>query len=1097
MDTISPTDADPLWYKDAVIYQLHLKSFFDADNDGVGDFKGLVEKLDYIAELGVTAIWLLPFYPSPRRDDGYDIADYRGVHPEYGTLADVRVLIDAAHERGIRVITELVINHTSDQHPWFQRARAASPGSPERDFYVWSDDDEKYAGTRVIFVDSEKSNWTWDDKANAYFWHRFYSHQPDLNFDNPKVLTEVLSVMKFWVDLGVDGLRLDAVPYLVEREGTNNENLAETHAILKRIRAELEAYAPGRMLLAEANQWPEDAQQYFGDGDECHMSFHFPLMPRMYMAIAREDRFPITDIMRQTPAIPENCQWAIFLRNHDELTLEMVTDSERDYLWETYATDRRARLNLGIRRRLAPLLEHDRRRIELMNGLLLSMPGTPVIYYGDELGMGDNIHLGDRDGVRTPMQWSPDRNGGFSRVDPARLILPVIMDPIYGYEAVNVEAQAADPYSLLNWTRRMLAVRSRHRAFGRGEQRFLYPANRKVLAFMRELELEDGTDESILCVSNLSRTAQAVELDLSAFNGRVPVDIVGGSVFPPVGQLNYLLTLPPFGFFWFLLAAEARLPSWHAAPPEPLPEFSTLVLRHSMDELLLAASRSVLEREILPQYLAKRRWFASKGEAIGAVRIAYAVRLPDSGATPVLLSEIEVDVGGRRERYVLPFAGSPEDAPGPLIGQLALSRLRRGREVGYLTDGFAVDGFAYGTIAAMRKALVIPFPEGEISFRPTSLMAEVDLGDLPEIRRLSAEQSNSSLVVGDALVVKIVRHALAGVHPEGEMTRYLTEHGYGNGAPLYGEVIRVGADGESATIGLIQGFIRNQGDGWGWTLDFLARVVEELAVTGVEGEAHDDAWRDYEIFAAAVGRRLAELHAVLAAPTDQPDFSPERVDAAIAEGWAHGVLEQLDDACAKLRAATVTDEATKALANRLLARRDQLAAAAHRLALEGVGALRTRVHGDFHLGQVLVVQHDAYLIDFEGEPARPMEQRRAKGSPLRDVAGVLRSFDYAAAAAAPGRSAASPQVEERRIALLERFRARASAAFLEAYRDVLETAEHPWVSRGVQADLLDLFLIEKAAYEVRYEAANRPTWLAIPLRGLEAIAARVCGEQPA
>ena len=1097
MDTTFPTDADPLWYKDAVIYQLHLKSFFDADNDGVGDFKGLVAKLDYIAELGVTAIWLLPFYPSPRRDDGYDIADYRGVHPEYGTLADVRALIDAAHARGIRVITELVINHTSDQHPWFQRARAASPGSPERDFYVWSDDDEKYAGTRVIFVDSEKSNWTWDTVAGAYFWHRFYSHQPDLNFDNPKVLAEVLSVMKFWVDLGVDGLRLDAVPYLVEREGTNNENLDETHAILKRIRAELEAYAPGRMLLAEANQWPEDAQQYFGDGDECHMSFHFPLMPRMYMAIAREDRFPITDIMRQTPAIPDNCQWAIFLRNHDELTLEMVTDSERDYLWETYATDRRARLNLGIRRRLAPLLEHDRRRIELMNGLLLSMPGTPVIYYGDELGMGDNIHLGDRDGVRTPMQWSPDRNGGFSRVDPARLILPVIMDPIYGYEAVNVEAQAADPYSLLNWTRRMLAVRSRHRAFGRGQLRFLYPGNRKVLAFMRELDLDDDTDEAILCVCNLSRTAQAVELDLSAFNGRVPVDIVGGSVFPPIGQLNYLLTLPPFGFFWFLLASEARLPSWHAAPPEPLPEFSTLVLRHSMDELLQPSARAVLEREVLPLYLAKRRWFASKGEAMGAVRIAYAVRLPDSGATPVLLSEVEVDVGGRKERYVLPFAGAPEDAPGPLIGQLALTRLRRGREVGYLTDGFAVDGFAYGTIAAMKAAAVVAFPEGEIRFMPTSLMADVDLGDLPEIRRLSAEQSNSSLVVADALVVKIVRHALPGVHPEGEMTRYLTEHGYSNGAPLYGEVVRVGADGEPATIGLIQGFIRNQGDGWGWTLDFLARVVEELAVTGVEGEANDDAWRDYEIFAGAVGRRLAELHAVLAAPTDQPEFSPERVDETIAEGWAHGALEQLDDACAKLRGATIVDEATRALADGLLSRRDRLAQAAHRLALEGVGALRTRVHGDFHLGQVLVVQHDAYLIDFEGEPARPMEQRRAKGSPLRDVAGVLRSFDYAAAAAAPGRSAASPQVEERRMALLERFRERASAAFLEAYRDVLETAPHPWVSRGVQADLLDLFLIEKAAYEVRYEAANRPTWLAIPLRGLEALAARVCGPEHA
>ncbi|MGI4941868.1 MAG: maltose alpha-D-glucosyltransferase, partial [Janthinobacterium lividum] len=605
--TTLPPFEDPLWFKDAIIYQVHLKSFFDGNNDGVGDFAGLMEKLDYIAELGVTAIWMLPFYPSPRRDDGYDIADYRGVHPEYGTLADVRQFIEAAHARGLQVITELVINHTSDQHPWFQRARKAPKGSPERDFYVWSDDDGKYDGTRIIFLDTEKSNWTWDDEAQQYYWHRFYSHQPDLNFDNPVVMDEVLSVMRFWLDLGIDGLRLDAVPYLIEREGTNNENLPETHAILKRLRAEIDIHAPGRMLLAEANQWPEDAQVYFGEGDECHMSFHFPLMPRMYMAIAREDRFPITDIMRQTPEIPANCQWAVFLRNHDELTLEMVTSSERDYLWETYASDRRARLNLGIRRRLSPLLERDRRRIELMNGLLLSMPGTPVIYYGDEIGMGDNIHLGDRDGVRTPMQWSVDRNGGFSRCDPAQLVLPPIMDPIYGFAAVNVEAQARDQHSMLNWMRRMLAVRKRHQAFGRGVQRFLYPGNRKVLAYLRELP--DGEQaETILCVYNLSRTAQAVELDLSAFEGRVPVDIVGGSVFPPIGQLTYLLTLPAYGFYWFQVATAAQLPSWHVPSPEMLPEFQTLVVRSEMVDLLAGLPSRALERDILPGYLAKRRW---------------------------------------------------------------------------------------------------------------------------------------------------------------------------------------------------------------------------------------------------------------------------------------------------------------------------------------------------------------------------------------------------------------------------------------------------------------------------------------------------------
>src|SRR6202167_440773 len=520
---------DPLWFKDAVIYQLHLKSFFDANNDGIGDFPGLIAKLDYVAELGVNTIWLLPFYPSPRRDDGYDIADYRGVHPDYGTLSDVRSFIAEAHARGLRVITELVINHTSDQHPWFQRARRAKAGSSARNFYVWSDTDQRYAGTRIIFIDTEKSNWTWDPVANAYYWHRFYSHQPDLNFDNPLVLKAVLSVLRYWLNLGIDGLRLDAVPYLVEREGTSNENLPETHAVLKRIRAELDAAFPDRMLLAEANQWPEDVQQYFGNGDECHMAFHFPLMPRIFMALAQEDRFPISDILRQTPDIPANCQWALFLRNHDELTLEMVTDVERDYLWSTYANDPRARINVGIRRRLAALMDNDRRKIELMDSLLLSFPGTPIIYYGDEIGMGDNIYLGDRNGVRTPMQWTPDRNGGFSRADPARLYAPTIMDPVYGYESVNVEAQSRSLSSLLSATKRLISVRKSTLAFGRGSMTFIRPVNRSVLAYVRQYG-----DEVILCVANLSRSAQATELDLSAWKDRIPQAMLGRTRFPAI-----------------------------------------------------------------------------------------------------------------------------------------------------------------------------------------------------------------------------------------------------------------------------------------------------------------------------------------------------------------------------------------------------------------------------------------------------------------------------------------------------------------------------------------------------------------------------------
>ncbi len=1093
---ILPATEDPLWYKDAIIYQLHLKSFFDGNNDGVGDFKGLLEKLDYIAELGVTAIWMLPFYPSPRRDDGYDIADYEGVHSDYGDMDDVRRFVEAAHARHLRVITELVINHTSDQHPWFQAARHAPPGSPERDRYVWSDTDEKYDGTRIIFLDTETSNWTWDPVANAYYWHRFYSHQPDLNFDNPAVLQDVLGIMRFWLDLGIDGLRLDAVPYLVEREGTNNENLPETHDILKLIRAELDRYGSGRMLLAEANQWPEDAQQYFGDGDECHMSFHFPLMPRMYMAIAREDRFPITDIMRQTPAIPANCQWAVFLRNHDELTLEMVTSGERDYLWNTYAADRRARINLGIRRRLAPLLERDRRRVELMNGLLLSMPGTPVIYYGDEIGMGDNIFLGDRDGVRTPMQWSMDRNGGFSRADPAQLVLPPIMDAHYGFQAVNVEAQSSDPHSLLNWTRRMLAVRRRHQAFGRGTQRFLYPGNRKILAFLREHTGDDNQTETLLCVSNVSRTAQAVELDLSAYAGRVPVDIVGGSVFPPVGQLTYLLTLPPYGFYWFLLAKAAQLPSWHSAPPEPLPEYATLVMRAGLADVLGKEGRSVLENEALPAYLPKRRWFASKTERLQGTRLAYAAALPTTGGA-VMFAEVEAILPGRTERYVLPFGIAWEDeTSGALAQQLALTRVRRGPRVGYLTDAFAVDAMARGLIGALRNNAIVKLDDGELRYKPTAKLIELDLAPDAEIRRLSAEQSNSSLIVGDAVVLKLVRRVLSGVHPEAEMTGYLTERGFANTAPLLGEVVRVSSDGTPHTVALAQGFVRNQGDGWGYTLDFLASGVEAAALTGQEDA---DTFSGYEVFARSIGTRLGELHAALSQPTDKPDFTPQPASEAVLDEWAAGAIEQIDSALTMLGSMkTWPDEATEAQARFVLDHADALRDAARRLARQGAGSLETRVHGDFHLGQVLVVQGDAYIIDFEGEPARTMEQRRAKSCAMRDVAGLLRSFDYAAAAAAPGRAATSEQASERRQGILHEFRERASTVFLEAYRAVLETAEPRWVPPDAEAALLDLFLLEKAAYEIKYEAANRPTWLGIPLGGLHAIAERLIGaEQPA
>ncbi len=1083
------------WYKDAIIYQLHVKSFFDANDDGIGDFRGLIAKLDYIVELGVNTIWLLPFYPSPRRDDGYDISDYRSVHPDYGTMADVRRFIRMAHDRGLRVITELVINHTSDQHAWFQRARQAKPGSVARDYYVWSNDDQRYTGTRIIFVDTEKSNWTWDPVAGAYFWHRFYSHQPDLNFDNPHVLEEVLRVMRFWCDLGVDGLRLDAVPYLVERDGTSNENLPETHDVLKRIRAKLDEHGSGRMLLAEANQWPEDAQQYFGDGDECHMAFHFPLMPRMYMAIAQEDRFPITDIMRQTPTIPADCQWAIFLRNHDELTLEMVTDRERDYLWQTYASDQRARLNLGIRRRLAPLMEHDRRRVELMNALLLSMPGTPIIYYGDELGMGDNIHLGDRDGVRTPMQWSPDRNGGFSKATPAKLVLPTNMDPIYGYEALNVEAQSNDTHSLLNWTKRMLAVRKRHRVFGRGSLRFLYPLNRKVLAYLREHQ-----DDSILCVNNLSRTAQAVELDLSAFAGRVPIDLVGGSHFPPVGQLTYLLTLPPYGVYWFLLAPEAQLPAWHIPAPEVMPEYATIVLRKSLGELLTPPARTILETEVLPAYLPKRRWFGGKQERLDRVQIAYALPLALSpGSDEVMFAEVETQQDKGNARYLLPLGIVWEDeSTPPLPQQLALARVRRGRRVGLLTDAFSLGTLPRTLFSALKAGQTLPCPDGTIEFRATSKITDVEVSKTPELRHLSVEQSNSSVIIDDTAMLKLLRNVHGGIHPEAEMSRYLTDQGFGNSPALLGEIVRVGADGTPHTLAILQSFVRNQGDGWAWTLDFLARAIEEIAVTGDDGHTTADAFANYTHFAGAIGRRLAEMHAILAAPSDQPDFDPETVSQDDIDLWSAETTAGLTAALDIIRATkSWPDEATAQRVATLLGQRRQLLALPKQLARAGLGALKTRAHGDFHLGQVLVVQGDAFIIDFEGEPARPLDERRRKTCPLRDVAGLLRSFHYASAAAAPGRSATSPQTGERRTQLLERFTHHASTAFLSAYRSVLGAAPRPWVGKRAAPPLLELFLLEKAGYEIRYEAANRPTWLALPVNGLALLAARLLKKQPA
>ncbi|WP_334187775.1 putative maltokinase, partial [Noviherbaspirillum sp.] len=824
-----------------------------------------------------------------------------------------------------------------------------------------------------------------------------------------------------------------------------------------------------------------------------------------YMALAQEDRFPITDILRQTPEIPDDCQWAIFLRNHDELTLEMVTDKERDYLWNHYASEKRARINLGIRRRLSPLLERDRRRAELLNSFLLSMPGTPVIYYGDEIGMGDNIHLGDRDGVRTPMQWTSDRNGGFSRADPARLVLPPIMDPLYGYQAVNVEAQMVDPYSQLNWMRRMLTVRKQHCAFGRGSLTLLYPSNRRILAYLREYKSADGeSTETILCVANVSRSAQAVELDLSAFSGRVPVELLGGSAFPPIGKLPYLLTLLPYGFYWFLLTSEARMPAWHTPAPEPLPELATLVLRQSITEVLQDSPRRILEQEALPAYLMKRRWYAAKQEKLKSARIVSATMLPVSHARPkvmpAMLAEIETVTASRTDRYLLPLGYiREEDIVTALPHQLALARVRRGRHVGLLTDGFVLDSFSYVVVEMMRNRSRLPAEDGEVRFIPTEALDTVEIPEEANVRRLSAEQSNSSLILEEKMVLKVIRRLMPGIHPEAEMGRYLTSLGYANAPRMFGEVVRVGADGTRHTMIMLQEFIDNQGDAWQWCLHTVARwmqqtaVPEEAAATEAATEISNPQ-DDLIDMSTMLGKRLGELHAALATPTDDLDFAPKPAGAAITQEWAAGARRQLEAAFDALRGQKEwSNDAEARRAARLIGQRDALLERLPFLAGDGEGTLCTRIHGDFHLGQVLVAQGDVYIVDFEGEPVKPLEARREKNSPVRDVAGMLRSFDYAAAFSGDaGPSDLDENAQVRKQQIIRTFAPSCQKAFLDAYREAAYGGTLN-ISPEAERSLLQLFTLEKAAYEVCYEAANRPTWIPVPMNGLAKIADELLG----
>jgi len=1098
---------EPLWYKDAIIYELHVRAFYDSNGDGIGDFQGLIQKLPYLRDLGVTALWLLPFYPSPLRDDGYDIADYRNVHPNYGTLHDFKVFVQKAHAYGLKVITELVVNHTSDQHPWFQAARRARPGSRKRNYYVWSDIDTKYAGTRVIFLDTEKSNWTWDPIAGAYYWHRFFSHQPDLNYANPQVLKAVFRTMRFWLDIGVDGFRLDAIPYLCEREGTINENLPETHIVLKELRRLLDQYYEARMFLAEANQWPADVRPYFGDEDECHMAFHFPLMPRIFMALRQADRHPITEILRQTPEIPDTCQWGLFLRNHDELTLEMVTDEERDYMHREYAVDPRMRLNLGIRRRLAPMMEDDLNRVRLLHSLLFSLPGTPVLYYGDEIGMGENIFLGDRNGVRTPMQWSGDRNAGFSRADPQRLYLPVIMDPLYGYQTVNVESQERNSASLLWWMKRTIALRKQHKVFGRGRTTFLSPDNRKILAYVRH----DETD-TILVLANLSNQVQPVELDLAAYEGLMPQEMIGGAEFPAIGTTPYFLSLGPYASYWFILQAPEPVIMWTEVTPGALEELEAtlpvLVLSGRWESLFALGVRGHLETDLLPAYLLRQRWFGGKARTIERVHMLdYGVL---QGAPPpiyLVLIEVTYTQGGA-ETYALLLGISTDEAAKTLLQTeptCVIARVRSRQGEGLLHDAVGTEAAATLLHALIHEQRHLTTAAGEFRAFVTSAYPEVR-GPAEEplpMRRLQGEQSNSSIVYGSRLILKLVRRVEAGIHPELDMGRYLTEKAaLPFVPPLAGGLTYRRPGAAPTTVALLHAYIRSAGSGWDYTMDLLGRYYEQalgytevplvldmtiqhlLALT--EADIPEDvriAVGTYLVPAENLGQRTAALHLALAQGTSDAAFAPERMTAADLSALAATLCRNAEQILEVLTAqADVFPEPLSAQAHQLVAQHAAIMERLQAVATLTPGMTRIRCHGDYHLGQLLWNAHNFVIIDFEGEPMRPLAERRRKQSPLKDVAGMLRSLSYAAYAALFAFTRTRPEDMGRLEPWAAYWQHWISVRFVQSYLTTAAGASFLPPERRDLATLLEAFVLDKALYELSYELNNRLDWVRIPLQ---------------
>ncbi|MFV0421261.1 maltose alpha-D-glucosyltransferase [Oleidesulfovibrio sp.] len=1098
---IESAELDPQWYKDAIIYELHIKSFHDSDGDGMGDMSGLIDKLDYLQDLGVTALWLLPFYPSPLRDDGYDIADYMSINPDYGSMADFRKLLREAHTRGLRIITELVLNHTSDQHQWFKRARKLPSGSEHRDFYVWSDTQDKYTDARIIFKDFEPSNWSWDPVAKAYYWHRFYHHQPDLNYENPAVHKAMFKVIDYWLDMGVDGVRLDAVPYLYEEEGSNCENLPETHAFLKALRAHIDRKHRGKMLLAEANQWPEDAAQYFGNGDSCHMAFHFPLMPRMFMALEMEDRHPVIDILEQTPDLPAGCQWAIFLRNHDELTLEMVTDEERDYMYRMYARDPRARINLGIRRRLAPLLGNDRRRVELLNVLLFTMPGTPVLYYGDEIGMGDNYYLGDRDGVRTPMQWSADRNAGFSRSNPQRLFLPVVIDPEYHYEAVNVETQQSNKSSLLWWMKRVIAMRRRYTAFSRGDIVFLKPENPKVLAYLRS-----HGDQHVLVVSNLSRHAQAATLDLSGWEGFWPEEVFSSTRFPAVKQAAYTLTLNPYGYYIFHMRRQETATSLTSLYTPPMLKPVTAA------RFLDGEIRDTLQRNVLPGYLTRRGLLGQEAVQLREAVILEAVPVGGQGV-PSWLLIVEVRYQERQPEWIGMLTSM-------LSGEAARQVVREAPV--HLMCMFGSDGPETALVEAFDEScrcgalLSLATRAQSVKGRHGELVVSTASGargaikatcpvDAPAVWK--SQIHATSIVCGDRLLFKVYRRMDEGINPDVELLRYLSEEtGYRN-APAYMGVVEYKRSRSSGmAVAMLHEFAQAQGDAQEMCRGMVGRFFDRVLAAKAElpskprlyarspveaaGRPLPEEYRDLlgDVDFAGMqllGRRIGELHRALAFGPENASFTPEPFSTLYQRSVYQGMQSRMKRALGRLeRNLDLLPENTKADALRVLELRGDIADHLREFLARKLDCLKIRVHGYLTLGNILRSGRDYMIVNFEGDTEKSLSERRLKRSPLRDVSDLIRSLHYTVLTVLMREAVLRPEDREYLAPWADLWRIEAAGAFLTAYMECVGGSKLlPDDDKDTQV-MLEAFLIEKALGELDAELQAPSGFVGLPLAAI-------------